>query len=635
MEGDLCVRVEVAVPAIGDGEGFRRAVEHLLDGRLGGPCITIIERAVTHVSIVGELVLVVDTCGDLVCTDGVDQVVLDGEDVVVHTVVPGEELITERHVRLPFCAVLLDDINVRERGRLGTADVVDLGVGDEQLLGEVVREAAVVVEGEGLHLVVLRVHVVGERHGLVTDTVGTVQTVTGIGGVAVRAVPSGILGVVVTEADAVVTVDVPVEAGEDLHIGLVAGEVGEGTGIITVFVLHISLDSLEVFSGTTGNAGIVVSFAALVGTVLNHLTGIALMLEVCEEEEFVLDNRATDRCADHAVRFSLAVAAVDTCYGVAAESLVAVVAVHGTLEGVGTGLGDCVDATADEVGLADIVGSDHDLDFLKCIHGDRGAATGELVGKTEVVVEVGAVDREVGGTAVAAGEAHAVCIRGDAGQVGDAAVDRRHLLHLLAVDAGGSTRLLSSELGSRSDNDHLIQCRCGSLQGGVLDIHLTEVQRNALIDDGFATHHLNLDIIRSARAHTLDRITALAIGHSIILRTGGGVGRDDGSSDDGTLLIHDFTAHRRGGHLCGHRKGDEQSESSQSKKLNGFFHKRLLLKKGWFGFFLYKLQIYTIPLISLQEITIVFSTRKNFLRIRKKAVPLPDTVDGFDCLQPL
>ena len=575
VEGNLCVRVEVSVPAIGDGEGFRRTVQHIDDVCLIGPRITIVHRTVTHVRVVCELVFVVHTGGDLVSAHGVDQVVLDGHDVVVHTVIPGEEFVTEGHVRLPFFAVLLDDINVRERVGVGTADIVDLGVGDEQLLGEVVGETAVVIEGKGLHLVVHRVHVVSEGHRIVTHAVGTVQTVAGIGRVAVRSIPSRILRKVITEAQTVVTVDVPVETGQNLGVGLVAREVGVGTGVVTVLGLHILLNGGQVGFGTAGNAGIGVRFTALVCAVLDHLTRVLLLFEVDEEEEFVLDDGTADGGTDNAVGFSLAVATVNAGDGVTAHVLVAVVAVNRALEGVGTGLGDSVDTAADEVGLADVIRRNHHLDLFESIHGDRGAAAGELVGKTEVVVEVGTVDGEVGGTTVTAGEAHAVCIRGDAGQVGDAAVHRRHLLHLLAVDARRSAGLLGSELRSRSDDNDLFQLGCSGLQRCVLDIHFTEVQRDALIDDGFATHHLNLDIIRAARTHTHDGVTAFGVGDSIVLRTRRGVGCDDSCTGNGALLIHDLTAHRRGGHLCGHRKGDEQAESGQSKKLKGFFHKRL------------------------------------------------------------
>ena len=83
------------------------------------------------------------------------------------------------------------------------------------------------------------------------------------------------------------------------------------------------------------------------------------------------------------------------------HELVVVIDIGRSLDGVGTGLGDGVDTTADEVGLADIIRSDDDLHFLDGIDGDRASATRKVVGKTEVVVEVGTIDGEVGVTSVA------------------------------------------------------------------------------------------------------------------------------------------------------------------------------------------------------------------------------------------
>ena len=80
------------------------------------------------------------------------------------------------------------------------------------------------------------------------------------------------------------------------------------------------------------------------------------------------------------------------------------------MELVGTRLGDGVDAAADEVGLTDVEGGNHDLNFFKSVHGDGGATTREVAAQTEVVVEVGTINSEVGGTTVATSKAHTVCV---------------------------------------------------------------------------------------------------------------------------------------------------------------------------------------------------------------------------------
>ena len=129
--------------------------------------------------------------------------------------------------------------------------------------------------------------------------------------------------------------------------------------------------------------------------------------------------------------------------------------VGGTLEGVRTRLCDSVHTTTDEVGLTDIVRRDDHLHFLNGIDRDWVATTRKVRRQTEVVVEVGTVDREVGGTSVSTGEAHAVTsIRRQTGEVGDATRNGRHSRKLCTRDVGRGTGLLSSKLGSlTTDND--------------------------------------------------------------------------------------------------------------------------------------------------------------------------------------
>ena len=77
----------------------------------------------------------------MVVSEGVGDVVLDAEHIVLHTVVVGEELITERHhrrvavfrtVENVFTVRTVHNVDVREDGRVASALVVDCGVsGDE------------------------------------------------------------------------------------------------------------------------------------------------------------------------------------------------------------------------------------------------------------------------------------------------------------------------------------------------------------------------------------------------------------------------------------------------------------------------------------------------------------------------
>ncbi len=132
-------------------------------------------------------------------------------------------------------------------------------------------------------------------------------------------------------------------------------------------------------------------------------------LTVYEEEQFILEDRTAER---HTVN-SLPVSG--TCAGnllllnsVTTHILVLVIDVSRTLESVSTRLSDSVDTTTDEVSLADIIRRNNDLQLLDSIDRNRVAATREVIAQTEVVVEIGTIDREVGSTSVRTGEAHLV-----------------------------------------------------------------------------------------------------------------------------------------------------------------------------------------------------------------------------------
>ena len=138
------------------------------------------------------------------------------------------------------------------------------------------------------------------------------------------------------------------------------------------------------------------------GRLLGHLT-------VYKEEELVLPDGATkgETVGGHLVLLTR-LRNLITVYSVTAHVLVAVEDVGAAAEGVGTALGDGVHATTDEVGLTHVVGRNHNLHFLDCLDRNGVATTGQTVAQTEVVIEVGTVNGEVGQTAVGTGKAHAV-----------------------------------------------------------------------------------------------------------------------------------------------------------------------------------------------------------------------------------
>ena len=140
------------------------------------------------------------------------------------------------------------------------------------------------------------------------------------------------------------------------------------------------------------------------------------------------------------------------------ELLILVIDISRSLELVGSGLCNGVDTAADEVGLTHIIRRNHNLDFVDCIQRDRISSSGKTVGKTEVVVEVSAVNREVGATSVHSGETHsATSVRRKLCHIGDAPVDRRHCKNVLVGNVGRCSCLfLSCELGCRGGDDHYL-----------------------------------------------------------------------------------------------------------------------------------------------------------------------------------
>ncbi len=156
--------------------------------------------------------------------------------------------------------------------------------------------------------------------------------------------------------------------------------------------------------------------------------------------------------------------------------------IRATLEGISTRLGDGVHAATDEVGLTHVERSHHNLQLLDGIERDGVAAAGELVAQTEVVVEVGTVDGEVGRTTVHTGKVHAVTAVGrETCHIGDAAGHRRQIDNLLIGDVGRRTGFLGGKLRGLGSHHNLAQLLrvlgersievvgLGQLQGHVFD----------------------------------------------------------------------------------------------------------------------------------------------------------------------
>ena len=159
---------------------------------------------------------------------------------------------------------------------------------------------------------------------------------------------------------------------------------------------------------------------------------------VDEEEQLVLN----DWTAESETIGGAAVGVTCTVDGqfvdsIAAQVFVAVVDVGTAFEGVCSRFGDGIHAAADEVCLAHIKGRDYHLQFVDGINRDGVAAAGKFRTQAEVVVEVGAVNGEIGRSAVRSGKEHAVATIGrQARYIGDAAAHGGQVHNLTVVDVG-------------------------------------------------------------------------------------------------------------------------------------------------------------------------------------------------------
>ena len=479
----------------------------------------------------------------------VGEVVLHVPNGVVNSVVPCEQLITEGHV----VVVVANDVDEGELRRVGAAHVVELRIGSQELVRQVVGQAAVQIERERVNEVVHRIHGVSKRHRVLRHT-GTAHTCTTVHRSSIGRVPDAVLRVVVAQGEVVLVGDVPVDAGKNLVVVLVGREVGVGTRVVAVVAGHVVAHSSEVAqlgarNIVVGNGHTVARTTPAVydGRSLHHFT-------VDEEEQLVLQNRAAK---GETVGGLLVLC---TCSGdlltlnsVTTHVLVAVIDVGSTAERVRTRLRDGVHTTTDEVGLTDIVGRNHHLQLLDSIDRDGVATAGELVGETEVVVEVGTINREVGSTAVATGEAHTVTsIRRKASHVGDSTAHRRQIRDLLAVDVGRSTGLLGSKLRSLTRDDDFVQLVGIFRKPNTEVVGLTQLELDALEGLRLEADVAHGNSIRTARTHTLDAESAIHVRHCSIAGSRRLVHGLHGGTDDflasGVANGH-LTAHTGCGYL--------------------------------------------------------------------------------------
>ena len=284
----------------------------------------------------------------------------------------------------------------------------------------------------------------------------------------------------------------------------------------------------------------------LTGTELYHLLGCEFLFVVDEEEEFVLDDRTAKGEAVGLDFIGSPCSQIFSVNLVTTHILIAVVAIDGTLELVGTRLGHGVDTTTDEVGLTNIKGSDYHLHFLNGVDGNRGSATRQRGGQTKAVVEVGTIHREVRGTRIRTSEVRtATGIGRELCHIGQTSTDTRHRHHLVVVDVHRSTSLLTSELGSPSCHHNFCQLVGIFRDNNGEVVGLTQLQGYPLVGLCLETNIADGYHIRTTRTHTLDVKTAIDIRHGLVARTRRFMYSLHRGTDDflTRALHHHFTTH--------------------------------------------------------------------------------------------
>ena len=470
-----------------------------------------------------------------------------------------------------------EDLHEGEEAAVVSTDILDVGVGDQELVGNLVRQPAVQVGGDGpeiVHLVVQRVR--EDQAVLRQHAVSHARHVTGGG----RSRPFVVVGIVVPQGQVVLPADVPVQARQEFQVALVLVVTAVGTRVIAILVDEEILHLLGLARPDPGDHPGLVLDAVLGGPPFDDLGRARGALGIDEEEQLVLDDRAAEGEAIRRLAFRGALE-VHAVHPVAVHVLVLVVDIGRSLERVRTGLGDGVDTAADEVRLTDIIRGHHDLHFLDGVDGNRVAAARKGRRETEVVVHIGAVHGEVGGTAGAAGEIHPVtAVRRELGHVGETPADGRHLDHLAGGDVRGCARLLHGrELGGRGGDDDGLREELGRFRKlGVQIERFGQGEGHVRVVHLLVAEAGDLDPVGTAGTHTLDGVETVHVGHGAVAGAGRLVDGHDGGADDRlTVLVHDPAAEGRSRHLRGGSNACEHRNDRKYKAFEGIVHGYLSL----------------------------------------------------------
>ena len=246
------------------------------------------------------------------------------------------------------------------------------------------------------------------------------------------------------------------------------------------------------------------------------------------------------------------------------------------LEGVRTWLCNGVHTTTDEVGLTNIVGRDHHLQLLDSIDRDGVTTTRQVRTQTEVVVEVGTINSEVGGTTISTSKSHSVTsIRRKARHISNTTRNSWQACYLRTGDVCWCTCLFCSKLRCLTCNEHLTQF-IGILRKPDLQIiSFTKFQLNTLEGFLLKTNISYSNCIRTTGTHTLNPKASIHIRNGGIARSWRLMDSLNSSSNDRlTVGIADghHSAQTWSSYLRYDRCRNHQHHSNQKEQ--SFLHKQ-------------------------------------------------------------
>ena len=357
---------------------------------------------------------------------------------------------------------------------------------------------------------------------------------------------------VIAKSQVMIVGNVPVDAGKNLVVFLVGREAGPRTGVISVLVLNMLAHALKVGKSTLRYEVVSISHTILRSHPAIGYSRSLYEFTTGEEEELILDNRSSESKSVSSLTVLLARTwNLLIVNGITTKVLILMIDISRTLVCVGTRLSDSVHTTTDEVGLTYIKRRDNHLHFLDSVDRDRITSTRKSIRESEVLIEVGTVNSEVGSTTVRALECHSVTSVGrEASHVCDRTAYSWHGSHLSACDVRSSTHSLDVEFRSLTLNNHFAEHLSVFVHCGVEVVSLTELEYYTIHLLGLITNVADGDLVRTARTHTIDVKLTFGVCYCYVACARRSVDGFHSSTDNILVISLYLTRHARRSYLC-------------------------------------------------------------------------------------